>query len=350
MKILILGGTVFLGRHIAESALVRGHELTLFNRGTREVSFGDAESRVERLVGDRNKDLSVLDGRRWDAVIDTCGFTPSAARASAERLASSVDHYTFISSESVYAPVSEPGYDESAPVATIDPVTLEAIETRVRAEGVHQAMLGEAYGALKALCEEAVEAAMPGRALHVRAGLIVGPFDRSDRFTYWVRRISRGGDVLAPAPRSQPVQLVDVRDLADWIVRMAETRRAGVFNAVGPALRTSFGDMLEESAKTLGAPARFVWVAESFLLEQKVAPWKGLPLWLPQEDTETQNLLTSDARRAIEAGLSFRPLSDTVRAIRAWDLERGEPPLQAGLTPEREREVLEAWAARNSSS
>ena len=350
MRLLILGGTVFLGRHVAESALARGHEVTLFNRGTRDVSFGAAEGRVERLRGDRYRDLTALEGRRWDAVVDTSGFIPGEVRVTAARLASAVDHYTFVSSGSVYAPLASPDYEESAPVATVDGATLAAVEARVRAEGASQATLGEAYGALKALCESAVDGAMPARALHVRAGLIVGPFDRTDRFTYWVRRLAHAGDVLAPAPSNQPVQLIDVRDLADWIVRMSETRRAGVFNATGPARPTSFGEMLEESARTLGAQPRTVWADEDFLLEQQVAPWAGLPLWLPQKNPAIRYMLTADCRRAIAAGLTFRPLGETVRAIREWDVGRGDPPLQAGLSSEREQEVLAAWRARGTDS
>jgi 2'-hydroxyisoflavone reductase len=350
MKLLILGGTIFLGRHVAEGALARGHSVTLFNRGTRDISFGKGEARVERLKGDRYADLSALDGGRWDAVVDTCGFIPSAVRASAERLAGAVSHYTFVSSGSVFDPIAFPDYDETAPVGAIDGAALAAVEARVRAEGASQATLGEAYGALKALCESAAEAAMPGHVLNVRAGLIVGPFDRSDRFTYWVRRLARAGDVLAPAPSGQPVQLVDVRDLAAWIVRMAEERRAGVYSATGPAARMSFGAMLEASARALDTRPRFVWADERFLLEQGVAPWKGLPLWLLQDDPAMRYMLTADCKRAIAAGLTFRPLAETVRATREWDTERGEPPLQAGLAAEREQEILAAWRARGSAA
>jgi len=350
MRLLILGGTVFLGRHVAESALARGHSVTLFNRGTRDVSFGAREAGVERLKGDRYTDLSALDGRRWDAAVDTSGFIPSAVRASAERLAEAVEHYTFVSSGSVFDPITSPGYDETAPVGSIDDAALAAVEARVRAQGASQATLGEAYGPLKALCESAAEAAMPSRALNVRAGLIVGPFDRSDRFTYWVRRLARGGDVLAPAPAEQPVQFIDVRDLAAWIVRMAEERRAGVYSATGPAERTGFGAMLEESARALDAHPRIVWADEGFLLEQEVAPWMGLPLWLPQENPAVRYMLTADCARAIGAGLTFRPLAETVRATREWDAGRGEPPLQAGLAPEREAEILAAWRARGPAA
>jgi len=345
MRLLVLGGTVFLGRHVAERALARGHTVTLFNRGTREVSFGEADARVERLRGDRYTDLAALDGRRWDAVVDPSGYIPSAVSATATRLAEAADHYTFVSSGSVYDPITVPGYDERAPVGTIDDAALAAAEARVRAEGATATSLGQAYGPLKALCEAAAEAAMPGRVLSVRAGLLVGPFDRSDRFTYWVRRLARAGEVLVPAPVEQPVQLVDVRDLAAWIVRMAEERRASVFNATGPARPLTFGAMVEATSAALGTRPRLTWASESFLLAQKVAPWMGLPLWLPQEDPALRNMQTMSCAKALGAGLTFRPLGETVQAIREWDLARGEPPLQAGLAPEREQELLEAWHA-----
>ena len=361
MKLLVLGGTVFLGRHVVESALERGHSVTLFNRGTRpDVSFaagpsdsGEVPGRArtdyeapEILKGDRYTDLTALAGRSWDAVVDTCGFIPSAVRASAELLADAVAHYTFISSGSVYAPVDAPGYDETSAVGTIDDDALAQVEARVRAQGASAATLGEAYGPLKALCERAAEAAMPGRVLQVRAGLIVGPFDKSDRFTYWVRRLARAGDVLAPEPPEQPVQIVDVRDLASWIVRMAEGRRAGVFNATGPEQPAPLGAVLEETSRALGTSPRLVWAGESFLLENGVAPWMGLPLWLPQQDPEDRYMQTMGCAKARDAGLTFRPLADTVRATRQWDVSRGEPALGAGLDAEKERSLLDAWQAR----
>ena len=189
MNLLILGGTVFLGRHLVEAALARGHAVTLFNRGQHNP---DLFPEVERLRGDRDGDLQALEGRRWDAVVDTCGYVPRVVRASAEMLAPNVDHYTFISSISVYADTSKPGIDEQAPVGTLDDPTTEEVT-------------GESYGPLKALCEQAAEAAMPGRVLNIRPGLIVGPHDPTDRFTYWVRRVAEGGEVLAPGNPHAPV-------------------------------------------------------------------------------------------------------------------------------------------------
>src|SRR3954470_5339632 len=219
MKLLILGGTIFLGRYLAEAALERGHDLTLFNRGQHN---SELYPDVEKLRGDRDGGLDVLRGRRWDAVVDTSGYLPRLVRASAELLADAVEHYTFISSISVYPHFRSLGQDESAPVGTLDNPSVEEIT-------------GESYGPLKALCEQAVEQALPGRTLVVRPGLIVGPHDPSDRFTYWVRRVAQGGELLAPAGRDWHTQIIDVRDLAEWTLRMVERRQTGVYNATGPA-------------------------------------------------------------------------------------------------------------------
>lgn len=215
MKILVLGGTRFLGRHIVEAALAGGHDITLFNRGQNNP---DLFPEVEKLRGNRDGDLSALQGRQWDAVIDTCGFVPRIVQASAALLADSVRHYTFISSISVYADFSKPAMNENAPVGTMQDESIEEITA-------------ETYGPLKALCERTAEKAMPGRVLHIRPGYIVGPFDPTDRFTYWPRRVATGGEMLAPGRPDSQIQFVDVRDLANWIIRMVETNRTGVFNA-----------------------------------------------------------------------------------------------------------------------
>jgi 2'-hydroxyisoflavone reductase len=218
MEILVIGGTVFLGRALVEAALEKDHRVTLFNRGK---SNPECFPEVEKLLGDREIDLSILEGRSWDVVVDTCGYVPRVVRKSAELLADAVEHYTFISTVSVYADLSTPHNDEHAAVGKIEDETIEKVT-------------GETYGPLKALCEQAVMKAMPDRVLVVRPGLIVGPHDPSDRFTYWVQRVSRGGEVLAPKPASMPVEFIDVRDLAEWILRMVEIRETGIYNAVGP--------------------------------------------------------------------------------------------------------------------
>ncbi|MGB7924979.1 MAG: SDR family oxidoreductase [Pyrinomonadaceae bacterium] len=347
MKLLILGGTVFLGRHMVEAALARGHEVTLFNRGRHDAGLFPE---VEKLRGDRTVEMDALRGRRWDAVIDTSGYVPTFVRASARLLAGAVEHYTFISSQSVYANFDAPGTDENAPVQTL---TLERVREAEQIEITNPTIAvnyGEMYGGLKALCERAVEEEMGGRALNIRAGLIVGPYDYSDRFTYWVRRIAQGGEVLAPGKPDRPVQIVDARDLAEWVVRMTEDRRAGIFNATGPDYSLTMRQMLEDCRSASGSDARFVWVDDQFLKDAEVAGWSELPLWLPEEH-RIANFLSVDNSRALAAGLTFRPLADTVRATLAWDAARPpETELRNGLKRERETELLRAWQSSGRTS
>jgi 2'-hydroxyisoflavone reductase len=338
MKLLILGGTVFLGRYLVEAALARGHELTLFNRGQHNPEL---YPEVEKLRGDRDGDLQALRGRKWDAVVDTCGYLPRVVRASAELLANAVDHYTFISSISVYPHFRSLGLDESAPVATLGDPTTEEIT-------------GETYGPLKALCEQAAEQALPGRTLIIRPGLIVGPHDTSDRFTYWARRVAQGGEVLAPAHPDWHTQIIDVRDLAAWALRMVEQRRIGVYNATGPAYDLTIGDLLEVCRRVSASDARFTWVSEQFLLENEVGPWMELPLWMPLSDPDMLGFSDVSCAKAIAEGLSFRDLAETVRDMLAWDTARAaraDAPsrptlLRAGLAPEREQALLQAWSNR----
>src|SRR5574337_1126119 len=229
MRLLILGGTVFLGRHLVEVAIARRHEITLFNRGQHNP---DLFSHVEKLRGNRDGDLTALQGRRWDVVIDTCGFVPRIVRASTELLADAIDHYVFISSLSVFKDFSVSGMDESAAVSTLADETVEEVN-------------GETYGPLKALCEQAAERVMPGRVLIIRPGLIVGSHDPTDRFAYWPQRVAQGGEVLAPGHPNRAIQMIDVRDLAEWIVQMVETGRSGVYNATGPDYALTMGQLLE---------------------------------------------------------------------------------------------------------
>jgi 2'-hydroxyisoflavone reductase len=337
MKILILGGTVFLGRHLIEAASARGHEVTMFNRGRHNP---DLYPEIEKLQGDRSRDLGVLDGRRWDAVIDTCGYVPGVVRRSAEFLADAVEHYTFISSCSVYENFDLSGTDENAPVRTITSEQLneaEKIETGERATAL---TYGEMYGALKALCELAAEKAMPGRILNVRAGLIVGPHDYSDRFTYWVHRVAQGGEVLAPGRPGRRVRAVDARDLAEWILRMAEKRQAGIYNATGAEDGLTMERLLEECRTVSGSDARFIWAGEKFLLEQGVGAWGEMPLWIPEE---YNGIFLVNNDRAIAAGLTFRPLSETIKDTLAWDATRSSnAERRAGLKPERERKLVKS--------
>lgn len=327
MKLLLLGGTVFLGRQLVEVALARGHSVTVFNRGrTNPELFPEAE----KLRGDRSSgDLAALTGRNWDAVLDTSGYVPRVVGASAERLAERVAHYTFISTESVYADFRTPGLNESYPVGQLADESTEEVT-------------GETYGPLKALCERAVEAALPGRSLIVRPGLIVGPHDPTDRFTYWPARAARGGEVLAPGRSASPVQFIDVRDLAAWAINLVEKHETGIFNADGPP--HTLGELLETSRVASGSDARLTWVNEEFLAQHNVAPWSELPLWVPESDPDLAGFASISIEKALRAGLTHRPLADTVRDTLAWAATRpADHHWRAGLTPEREAELLEHW-------
>src|ERR1700733_74865 len=245
MRLLVIGGTRFLGRHVVDCAQARDHELTLFNRGRTDPS---PIAGVEQVHGDREHDLRLLAGRSWDAVIDTSGYWPRAVRASAELLAENVDRYAFVSSISAYGSFPEPGLDEDAPTAPDPPADASDVL--------------EHHAELKASCERVVESVLPNRALVIRPGLIVGPRDPTDRFTYWVRRLAEGGRVLAPRAPDQPVQLIDVRDLAEWMVRMLEQGGAGVYNATGPAEPLKLAPVLERIADAGGGRSELVWVDE----------------------------------------------------------------------------------------
>jgi len=326
MDLLVLGGTRFVGRHLVTAALDRGHRVTLFNRGKSGPRLFPG---VENLRGDRDGGLSTLRDQHWDAVVDTCGYVPRVVRASAELLADAVDRYVFVSSISVYDESLLPGADESAPVATIEDESVEEIT-------------GETYGALKALCERAAEEAMPGRVVNVRSGLIVGPYDPTGRFAYWPLRTARGGEVLAPGNPDRPVQFVDVRDLGRWLVTMAEEGEPGVYNATGPESTLTMGGLLEACAEAAGNDVRFIWVDDNFLEKRNVEPFVELPLWLPERYA---GFNTVDNSRTVAAGLQFRPLEETVRDVLEYERGLGDAQYDAGLNPEREREVLREWCA-----
>jgi 2'-hydroxyisoflavone reductase len=329
MRLLVLGGTKFLGRHVVDEALRRGHHVTMFNRGrTAPGLFPDAEE----IHGDRDGDLSALESGRWDAVIDTCGV-PRVVRASAEVLSGRVEHYIFVSSESVYAAHDTPGQDETAPLGSLDDPSVEEITE-------------DTYGPLKALCEEEVEGAFPGRSLSARFGLIVGAHDPTDRFTYWVRRVAAGGEVLVPGPPDAPLQVIDGRDGAAWLLSAAEPRTAGTYNVVGPQDPFTFGELVETCRAAANSKAHFTWVDPSFLLAQGVEPWSDLPLWLP--GPEYAGFMRRDVGRAIREGLRFRPLADTVEDTLAWDSSRDVETLSAGIGRNREAELLRGWRARSA--
>jgi 2'-hydroxyisoflavone reductase len=328
LKILVLGGTGFLGPHLVEAMQKRGHTPTLFNRGkTRPELFPD----VEKLRGNRDGDLTALKGRTWDAVIDTSGYVPRVVHASAELLAPHIRQYVFVSSVSVYANTVTPNPDEKHPVLTMpDPKSEEVMEF---------------YGALKALCEQAAEAVMPGRTTNIRPGLIVGPGDPTDRFTYWPTRVAAGGEVLAPGTPDDPVQVIDVRDLAEFILTTLEKGHVGVFNATGPRDPLTIGAMLAACKAASNSDATFTWADAKWLEAQQVAPWSDMPVWVPPEG-EGIGLSTTSSARAIAHGLTYRPFDDTVRATLDW--WQTLPPerkakQRAGISREREAAVLAAW-------
>jgi 2'-hydroxyisoflavone reductase len=328
VRLLVLGGTRFLGRHFVEAARARGHALTLFNRGRTNPGL---HSGVEHIGGDRDGGLGALGGRTWDAVVDPSGFFPRLVGASARALAGAVGQYLFVSSISVYAEPVPRGADESAPLACIPDPSVETLE-------------GGAYGALKALCEGAVRDAFGGRAIIVRPGLIVGPHDTTDRFSYWPRRMARGGEVLAPGEPSAPTQFIDVRDLAAFLLRLLERGVAGTFNATGPAEPLALGRCLERIAAAVGAAPNLTWVSEEFLKAQGIEPWLQMPLWVHAADSDFE---TVSIARALAQGLEFRPLEDTARDTLAWErsVVTDTRPASPALTPAREAEVLAAWAA-----
>ncbi len=319
MKILVLGGTLFLGRHVVDAALERGHELTLFNRGqTRPDLFPE----VEKLRGDRDGDLGALAGRDFDAVVDTSGRVPRLVSETLDALGD-VGHYTFVSTISVYANLSTPP-TESSPLAQLKEPT-EAWQ--------------EAYGELKVLCENVVRERFPN-AFIPRPGLIVGPWDPTGRFTYWPVRFAAGGRVLAPLPRDADAQVIDGRDLADWIVRAAEEGFAGTYNAIGEV--TTREQVLETCHRAAGTDAELVWVDPDFLNAQAVEEWMELPLWLYDEGY--RGMLSVDPTAAFAAGLRTRPLEETVRDTLAWAQSSEAPDeFPAGLDPEKEQAVLDAW-------
>lgn len=331
MRLLILGGTRFLGRALVDAALASGHEVTLFNRGQTNPQL---YPQVEKLQGDRDGNLDALAGRRWDAVIDTCGYVPRVVGASAALLADAVDHYTFISSLSVYSDLTLEGMDEGAPVGTLEDERVEEIT-------------GETYGPLKVLCERMVAEKMNGRALQVRAGLIVGPHDATDRFTYWPYRVDQGGEVLAPGNPDNLVQFIDVRDIAAWTVHATEQRLAGPYNVTGPDYRLNMQQVLETCRVVSGSDATFTWVSDAFLQEHEVEPYTELPLWVP---ADYSGFGTFDIQKALDAGLAFRPLADTVNDTLAWQATRPDNwEWQNGLAPQREAELLRAWHQRQEA-
>jgi 2'-hydroxyisoflavone reductase len=349
MKLLILGGTRFVGLHLVSAALGKGHEITLFNRGQHRSNHQHAAlTSVETICGDRQTDLVKLQGRRWDAVVDTCGYLPRTVRAAAEVLSPSVDRYVFISSLSVYADLGVPGVDETAPTATLTSEQLDQANAIDSAGQTSATTYGKMYGGLKALCEQAAEEVLPNRVLNIRPGLIVGPHDYTDRFTYWVERVAGGGEVLAPSRPDRCVQFIDARDLVEWTVRMIERKETGIFNVNSLPGKLTMGRVLEECKLVSESDAYFTWVSEDFLLQENITPWSEMPLWLPEGASHLKGFMFINSDKAIGSGLSFRSLKDTIKDTLAWrnTIPRNEE-LKAGIDPDREQRLLKKWQKRD---
>lgn len=339
MKILILGGTRFLGHHLISAALERNHEITIFNRG---LISNEKIPGIEIIQGDRSVDLGKLVGREFDCVIDTCGYLPRSVNISANEFKDRIGHYIFISSISAYADFSRPNFDESFPVGKLTKEQ-EAQLAEIDLKSSPMAYdLGEMYGPLKALCEEEAERAKPGRVCVIRPGLIVGKYDNTDRFSYWVERVSKGGDVLAPGNPGRFVQFIDAKDLAEWIILLAEKKATGIFNATGKPNETTMGGLLEAIKAETKSVAAFTWVSEEFLNREGVSPWGEMPLYIPESDESLQGFLSANIDKALTMGLKFRPLGETIRDILDWrKLSKSE--LKAGISAERESELLGKW-------
>ena len=321
LKVLILGGTNFLGPHLVQELQEHGYEVTLFNRGTQNgVNFPNTES----LQGDRDGDLDALKNRFWDAIIDTSGYLPRVVEASSKILKSSTNHYTFISTIGVYANYASLDIDENCPLAKLEDASTEEINEKT-------------YGALKASCEKVIERYFP-QHLIVRPGLIVGPGNPTNRFSYWPLRVLEGGEVLAPGNPEQNVQFIDVHDLTKWMVSLIEKQKTGVFNATGPASPLTFEQLL----KACPTKERSItWAAEDFLIEHNVQDWTELPLWLSYRRNWI-GFFRINSSKAIQEGLTFTPLSKTISTVIDWETQNPkERPLW--LTRKKEQELLKLW-------
>jgi 2'-hydroxyisoflavone reductase len=343
LRLLILGGTGFTGPHQVRYALSRGHKVTVFNRG--KTHPGELPKEAEQLIGDRNGQLDALKGRTWDVVIDIPTTLPVWVRDAAQILKGNVDRYVFISTISVYADNSKPGMDETGPLAKYagaDPMK----ETLLTLRDSNYRL----YGPLKVLSEREAEKWFPGKTLIIRPGLIVGPGDETDRFTYWPVRVDRGGEVMAPGEPSDSVQFIDARDLAEWTIRMVEQGDTGIYNATGPKSKLSMKEMLDGIKKATRSDARFTWVNADFLIAHNVRPWSDMPVWVAPRGDET-GFSQISVKKAVSKGLTFRSVPETAQATLEWfrkqPAER-QATLRAGIKPEREKEVLALWHASKS--
>lgn len=340
MKVLILGGTRFLGRALVQEGLKRGHEITLFNRGNNTSEFSD----VEQLLGDRDGDVSQLKNGKWDVVIDTCGFAPHQMNKVAQVLKDRTEHYIYISSISVYKDWVPFNLNEDYHLQSLPPEQLQSV-----LKGVEKGEISpyEHYGVLKVLCEEEAEKFWPGSVLHIRAGQLVGPFDYTDRLPYWVRRVAQGGKIIVPGSPNRLIQLIDVKDIATWVFDMAKTRKAGTFNVTGPDYELTMEELLKKCKTVTDSDAEFVWADEQFLLDHEIKPWTEMPLWIPEHfplegEREPWKMCVS-VKKALDAGLSFSPLEETIHNVYQWEKTRQDSNLKTGISREKEQQLLDDW-------
>lgn len=335
MNILILGGTRFLGRHLVEVCEKRGHTVTLFNRGK---SGNTVFPNVETIVGDRLKDTDLLKGRTWDCVIDTCGYTPNDVTLTAEALKDTVQNYIYISSISVYEnPDNEPiGFTEDIPLNQITDEQLDKVNKLKRGEGSSAATFMELYGPLKAASEKAVQEVMDGKSLILRPGLLVGPYDYTERFSYWLKRVEKGGVMLAP-PKDRPIRFVDTKDFSTWIITIAENNTHGVYH-VGGKPEVTFGELIETAIEYSKSDVQVVWADEEFLQKENVQPWGDLPIWLPKG---MDGLFYMSDNHAVEMGMKYSPVKETIEKTYQWIHEGKENiVMKTALSSEREAELI----------
>lgn len=334
MKVLIIGGSRFLGRTLTEQLLKRNHDVTLFNRGQSNPSF---QANIPAIIGDRETQIENLGNQTWDVVIDTCGYLPRIVELSAEYLKDKTHKYVFISSVSVYDESKKVDQDENAPVIELEDKTTEDI-------------MGEPnnYGGLKVLCERVVQDMYHNNSLIIRPGLIVGPHDPTNRFTYWPVRIRKGGAILLPNNKSQHVQVIDVRDLAGFIVGLVEENINGVFNVTGPHQPFSFESVIDSCIKVVGNTPSLIYAQEDWLLNNDVKPWMELPLWLP----EGSSVMDTNISKAIEAGLSFTPLKKTIEDTLNWydDINGDSKEWSAGLSADKELSLINTLTTKSSGN
>ncbi|HVE47995.1 MAG TPA: NAD-dependent epimerase/dehydratase family protein [Casimicrobiaceae bacterium] len=333
MKLLLLGGTQFLGRHVVDAALARGHVVTAFTRGKKPAPAG-----VRALIGERDPrvapGLTAIERGGWDAVIDTSGYVPRIVQASVSLLANRIDRYLFVSSLSVIAKADKAGLDESAAVATLDDPASEDVSKH--------------YGALKAACESVLIRMLQDRSTIVRPGLIVGPLDPTDRFGYWPARFvhphllgDRADHAVVPAPRERPLQFIDARDLAAWMLDLVERNIGGTFNACSASNQWTFGDLIDACVAASAAPPKPAWIADDVLEQYHVSPWTGLPLWIPASEADSAGFMQIDCSLARQHGLKTRSLADTIGDTAAWLASRDNTSAWKNvMTDARERQIL----------